>query len=98
MEDAQFDSLTKQVALRKSRRQVLSAVLGVTGGAIVALSVRQPGDAARRGFSGPRLSGPVQTCLDAGESCGNRIDECCSGCCVSAGGGLAVCVAQTSCL
>jgi hypothetical protein len=82
VDDRRFDSLVRSLAVGGSRRQVLKAVLGLGAGATVgALAMVDEADAARRGFSGPRIFPCVPQC--DGSSCG---DDGCGGRCSCATG------------
>lgn len=98
MEDRRFDSLTKSVATRTNRRSLLAGILGIGAGVTAAAVASDSAEAARRGFSGPKLPWltPPSTCLAEGSSCGEDT-QCCSRCCVSAGGGAPFCAGVQIC-
>jgi hypothetical protein len=98
MDADRFDTLVKTFGARSSRRRVLTGALGLAGGVLGGTLAMDGTSAARRGFAGPgRGMLPVPSCEGVGDSCGGLL-ECCSGCCVSAGGAPPVCVEQTICL
>jgi hypothetical protein len=97
MDDRRFDSFTKSVANRSNRRRLLTGMLGLSAGAIVAAIATDSTEAARRGFAGPKLPTPPSMCNGVGDPCPDASD-CCSGCCVSAGGAPFVCAIEDICL
>lgn len=83
MDANRFDMLVKTAAMRSTRRRMLAGILMLTGGVLLADDT----SAARRGFSGPKVSLPTPTpvCDADGTSCVTGA-QCCSGCCLSDGG------------
>jgi hypothetical protein len=77
MDGNQFDTLTKLVGRRASRRGALSGLTASLLGAITAwtLSVDEPEAAAQ-------VSGEDFGCLNVGQRCNGRASKCCSGRCV----------------
>lgn len=96
MEDRRFDSFVKSVAHRSNRRRLLTGVLGLGAGVVVAAVANDSTEAARRGFAGPFAAPPTPVCLAVGESCSDS-SACCSNCCVSAGGAPFFCEAEGFC-
>ena len=99
MDQDRFDSLAKSVTLRSNRRRMLKGLLGLGAGAAVASVALSPAEAARRGFSRPTLPivTPPPMCGAEGSGCA-RPGDCCSSCCVSAGGADPVCAAAEICV
>jgi hypothetical protein len=96
MDDRRFDSFVKTVATRSNRRRLLTGMLGLGAGAVVASIATDSTEAARRGFAGPTLPTPPAMCTSDGDPCSDG-SECCSHCCVSGGGAPFVCVAEDIC-
>ena len=69
MDGPRFDRLTRAFATRSSRRSVLKRALGVAGLAAIAGPTLHDAEAARRGFSGPRLPVPCTGPECAGRPC-----------------------------
>jgi hypothetical protein len=55
MDGSRFDHLTRELGTRVSRRSLLARALGLGGIAVIAGHTLQDAEAARRGFSGPKL-------------------------------------------
>ena len=74
MDNRRFDELTRVLALGHTRRTVVRGMLGLGVGALGSAVWTGGADAARRGFSGPRLPTPPPCsgglCGDPCESCG----------------------------
>lgn len=95
MDAERFDAVVKDLAGRPSRRRVLAGLLGIAGGAVGLTVASREADAARRGFTGPKLWS-ASTCAPVGDPCASA-ENCCSLCCVSGGGGPAQCVERGTC-
>ena len=67
MDDSRFDRLTRQFGAQITRRSFVAKVLGLGAGAVLAAHTLPDAEAARRGFSGPKLP---NTCV--GPRCENR--------------------------
>ncbi len=72
MDHQRFDELTRALASGRNRRSVLRGMLGL-GGALAGAAAVTSADAARRGFSGPKL--PTPPPCDGG-LCGDPCDSC----------------------
>jgi hypothetical protein len=88
MEDHRFDSIAKQLGADSSRRSVLKGLLGIGGIAVAGIAVNDQTEAARRGFSGPKIPSPTPTpiptptCIATGDPCDIlNPAPCCSQCC-----------------
>jgi hypothetical protein len=79
MDDRRFDSLVRSLASGGSRRTLFKGFLGLGGAVVVGAAVSgHDAQAARRGFSGPKLPQPcVPTC--DGATCGGS--DGCGGTC-----------------
>ena len=84
MDDRRFDLLTRSLAGATNRRDFMRRLLRVAGltGGVVALSTRET-DAARRGFSGPKLpeSQPQPGACNPNTGPCSVNADCCSGFC-----------------
>ncbi len=93
MDDRRFDALVRTMASGSSRRQMVKGLLGL-GAVVGAAALTQDAEAARRGFSGPKLPTPppcVPVCTEGicggpdgcGGACGCGDGWYCSGggCC-----------------
>ena len=96
MDDRRFDSFAKSVANRSNRRRLLTGMLGLSAGVVVAAIATDSTEAARRGFAGPTLPTPPSMCNPVGDPC-SAASDCCSGCCVSGGGAPFVCADESVC-
>lgn len=91
MDTNRFDGLVKSLASRRNRRDVLKGLFGA-GAAVSAVSLGLDGaDAARRGFSGPKLP-CTPTCGE--NSCG--ASDGCGGICATCPGGK-ICLVNGTC-
>ena len=90
MDDRRFDSVAKAAANGTSRRSLLKAILGIGSVAATGAVIHNRADAARRGFSGPKIPWeatpiptPTPVCLPDGDFCFIWEPEtCCSGICI----------------
>ncbi len=67
MDHQRFDELVKVIATESTRRQFLRRTLGMGLGSAAAAMVVHGGEAARRGYSGPKL--PVATSTPPPDPC-----------------------------
>lgn len=67
MGDQRFDELAKEIATASSRRRFVRRTIGMGLGAATAAMVARDGEAARRGFSGPKV--PVATSTPPPDLC-----------------------------
>jgi hypothetical protein len=81
MDDRRFDALVKTLAREANRRSALKGLLGLAAGALAGATALRGGDAARRGYSGPKLfptptpqPTPPLGCAEGSSPCGS---ECC---------------------
>ena len=73
MNHRRFDELTRDLASGYSRRAVMRGLLGLGGAAFAGGALAGSADAARRGFSGPKLPTPPPC---TGGLCGDPCDAC----------------------
>jgi hypothetical protein len=69
MDGSRFDHLTRAFATKTSRRSALARALSMAGIAAIAGPKLHDAEAARRGFSGPRLPAPCTGPECAGQPC-----------------------------
>lgn len=61
MESERFDALTRRLGRASGRRAAIKGLLGLGVASMVGLGAAGESDAARRGFSGPKLPTPEPT-------------------------------------
>lgn len=93
MDAKTFDRLAIKLAGKRSRRDVLKGIVGLTAAASVGTVAADSTEAARRGFGGPQLPGttPPAPCTP---SCGEQefcgIPDGCGGTCTCGAGDFCV--------
>ena len=85
MDEARFDALTRAFSRRIDRRRVLQGFFGIGGASLAGALRAEPGEAARRGYSGPKLPKPNEPGL-----CSAGVDTCLGG--SSCNSGTALCI------
>lgn len=76
MDNRHFDELTRALAAAHNRRAVVRGLLGLGAGVLAGAVSVSGTDAARRGFSGPKLPTPAP-CTDG--LCGDSCESCAEG-------------------
>jgi hypothetical protein len=70
MDDRTFESLIRSLAAVRTRRSAFKGLVGIGASIVTARVLVGDADAARRGFSGPKLPTPTpKPCVDGSAEC-----------------------------